>query len=495
MCADNLRVKAVRGAGVNVAAQLGGLFLHIASVVALARLLTPKDFGMVSMVTAFSIWFMNFGLNGFTEYIIQKESLETDEISSIFWAHTLLASLLALIFSGFGYLLVRFYSEPKLWGISAAMSASFVLVAMYTCHIAVLKRAMRFASVAVVSLAASLISILLAIAAATTGMGHWAIVIRQLSLPSIMVIGAWIISPWRPSLPRRLTLARPGLKYAVQVYLNYSLRYLRQNADRVLLGKFGGSEILGHYDRANYLSSMPASQFLDPLHSVVLATLSRLTNDKKRFTAYFTNAVSMVANVGILASLVLSLTSVDLVRILLGPQWLFAGKIVMVFGPGVAGLIMYETNSWLHLSLGTPDRWLRWNVVASSLTIGAFALAAPHGAISMALAFSIITNLLVIPALWYAGRPLGLRLRTLIAPVWSYYASAVLVAFVWISASTSWPPLKSLLIQLTPITRVLAVGSIASLFYVLLVIAFERSFRSVHEVISFAEILFRRRKK
>jgi hypothetical protein len=112
----------------------------------------------------------------------------------------------------------------------------------------------------------------------------------------------------------------------------------------------------------------------------------------------------------------------------------------------------------------------------------------------MALAFSTIANLLVIPALWYAGRPLSMSLKTLIAPFWSYYVSAAVIGVFWLSVSTSWSPLRNFLTQLGPVSRVLVVGGAASFCYILLVIIIERSFRSVHEVISFVKIFFTRRK-
>ena len=73
-------------------------------------------------------------------------------------------------------------------------------------------------------------------------------------------------------------------------------------------------EILGNYDRAYHLSSLPAAQLLTPLHSVALATLSRLKQDKKLFLTYYTKAVSMVAFLGSILTVVLMLTAQDLVR-------------------------------------------------------------------------------------------------------------------------------------------------------------------------------------
>ncbi len=320
-----LKTKAVKSAGINIAAQGVAFVAHTVGVIFLARLLTPKDFGLVAMVTAFSLWFMNFGVNGFTEFIIQKEQISKKEVNAIFWSHVLLSLLLAFGFSGFGFFLVDFYLEPALWGIAVAMSTSFILYALFTSHFALLKREMKFGAIAIVQLVAMILSIILSITAAFGGMGYWAVVIRQLTVPVVTVLAAWFLCPWRPGRPAYFSTAIPGLKYAVKVYSNFSIGYLTRSIDKVLLGKFYGSELLGNYDRAYHLSSMPAGQLLTPLHSVALATLSRLQNDKERFLVYYTKAVSMVAFLGTIAAICLTLSAKDLIPLLLGPEWVDAG--------------------------------------------------------------------------------------------------------------------------------------------------------------------------
>lgn len=493
MATDNLKAKAVKGAGINVAAQFVGFISHTVGVIVLARLLKPTDFGLVAMVTAFSLWFMNFGGNGFTEFIIQKEHISKEEINSIFWLHIFIASLLAICFTFFGSFLVEFYSEPALLGIAAAMSTSFVFMALSTSQFALLKREMQFTSIAVVELVAVISSIVFSIAAAVGGMTYWAVVIRQLTVPVVLVIGAWILCPWRPGYPARPSRALPGLKYAVQVYCNFSLGYLARNIDKVLLGRFHGSEILGNYDRAYHLSSLPANQLLSPLHGVALATLSRLINDKERFITYYTKAVAMVSFLGTLAALILTLSAEDLILMLLGPAWSDAGRVVMAFGPGVAAMLIYGTHSWLHLSLGTPNRWLRWNLFASVITITAFIIAAPYGAVAMAIAYSATAYVLIVPALWYAGRPIGFSVKEVIDSLWAYFASALLVCISWFYLFAYWLPLKDLLANNSLLNRVLMTSLIATFLYVTIVILLQRSLHSIREIASFIGVFISRR--
>jgi len=491
---DGLKTKAIKGAGVNIIAQFVAISCQTVGVVILARLLKPTDFGLVAMVTAFSVWLANFGVNGFTEYIIQKHVISKEEVASIYWSHLLIATLLAIGFVFFGFLLVDLNNEPALSGIAAALATSFIFQALSTSHVALLKREMKFASLAIAELVGVILSILFAIAAALAGMGYWAVVIRQLTIPAVMILAARILCPWRPKGPIHLSRALPGLKYTVQVYSNISLGSLMHGLDKVLLGKFHGAQLLGYYDRAYYIFSMPAAQLLTPLHTVALATLSRVKDDKEKFFEYFLKAISLVAFPGILASLILTISAHDLVTLLLGPNWVEAGRVVVAFGPGIAAQLLYGTIPWLHLSLGTPNRWLRWNLFAAAVTVIAFIIAAPFGAAAMAAAYSVRTYAIVVPAIWYAGRPIQLSLRLVIRNLWPYFISGTAVCLAWLFLLEYWLPMKERVMGLSPLIRIMVTMCTATVLYVTLVAILQRSFRSIRDILSLLPHIFSRLK-
>lgn len=479
-----LKNKAIRGASINIAAQSVAIVCQTIGAVMLARLLRPSDFGLVAMVTAFSIWVANFGFNGFTEYIIYRQEIDNDEVTSIYWLHVLIASLLTFGFIVFGFVLVKIYHEPALSGIAMAMATSFVFCALSTTPFALLKREMKFAKVALAELSGVILSYVFAIGAALMGLGYWAAVIRQLTLPMVLAAAAWIFSPWRPMRIFQLKKALPSLKYAVKVYLNYALGFLSNGFDKVLLGKFHGTPLLGNYDRAYSIFTMPAAQLLTPLHNVALAALSRLQNEKVMFSAYFAKAVSLVAFPGVLASVLLTILARDLVALLLGRNWTDAGFIVLALGPGIAAQLLYGTSSWLHLSLGTPNRWLRWNFLAGTITVIMFVIAAPIGAVAMAAAVSTRSYLLALPAIWYGGRPIQLSMKAVLRSIWPYFLSGLIVCTSWFLLLGRLLPWEEIPKGSNLIVRILVSSGIATGLYIALVVLMQRSFRSIRNLLS-----------
>jgi PST family polysaccharide transporter len=489
---ENLKKKAVKGAGINVAAQFLNLLFHFAGVVILARLLTPKDFGLVAMVTAFSLLPMNFGVNGFSEFLFQKQSLYKNELNALFWLHVFIAICLSFLFTFFGLFLAKFYEEEAIFGIAAAMASSFIFTALSTTPRALIKREMKYAGIALGDLLAGILSIVCAVFAALAGMAYWAVVIRQLVGPALNVIIAWSLCPWRPESPKDFSSALPGLKFALKIYVNFIIDYLTKSVDKVLLGRFHGSSLLGNYDRAYQLSSLPAGQILIPLRSVALSTLSRLQGDKTRFIQYYLKSTALVTFLGSIASVVLMLSAADLIPLLLGPGWDETSLILMAFSPGIAAMLIYGTIAWLHLSLGTPGKWLRWNIAATIITVVSFACAAPFGAVAMAAAYSSAKFVLVLPGIWYASRPIDLKISALLRSIWPYFAAGLATSIVWLSLPYLWPFFGDFFQNLSLLARVIMTAFITPSLYMACLVVLQRNFSSFREIFTLLRIFLKR---
>jgi len=134
----DIKNKAVASGGTMILSRFANTIIQMVSTVILARLLTPEDFGLVTMVTAFSLLLFNVGFNGFTEVIIQKENITPQQVSTVFWIGLALSSGLAVLFAACSPLLARFYHEPRVIPITIAMSAGFIFSALATEHLALI---------------------------------------------------------------------------------------------------------------------------------------------------------------------------------------------------------------------------------------------------------------------------------------------------------------------------------------------------------------------
>ncbi|HEX5412880.1 MAG TPA: lipopolysaccharide biosynthesis protein [Terriglobia bacterium] len=431
---DELRRLAVRGAGASVTAQGIALGVQMVATVVLARLLTPMDFGIVAMVTTFSLLVMNFGLNGFTEAVVQTEEINRALASNLFWINLGVSLLLTIAFAGAGSLLAWFYGDQRVTMVSIGVSLTIFITGASVLHLALLKRAMEFPAIAVNNIVARGVSVAVSIILAWMGWGYWALVVGTVALPLSTTAGAFFLCPWAPGLPRRAAGTGKLVRYAIDVYGHFTVNYFARNMDNVLVGWRFGAGPLGFYKKAYDLFALSSNQLVSPLAVVAVAALSRLKDDALQYRKYFLRSLALLAFVGMGVGADLCLVGKDLIRVVLGPGWEEAGQIFVYFGPGIGVMLLYYTHGWIHLSIGTANRWLRWGLIEFGVTALLFILGLPWGPVGIAMAWTASFWVLMLPSFWYAGKPIGFGIGPVVETIWRYIAASVLAgsASAWL---------------------------------------------------------------
>lgn len=473
---------AVRSAGVTVLSQSLGFAVQMIATVVLARLLTPRDYGVVTMVSTLSLLLMNCGLNGFTEAVVQRTEIDHALVSNLFWINAGLGLLLTVGFAAVGPVLARFYGDPRVAHVAVAMSTTIFITTVSVQHLALLKRAMRFTSVSANDIFASIVSVTVSILFGWGGWGYWALVAGAIARPLAISIGAWFRCRWVPGFPRRHIGTGPMIRFAMSTYGRFTTSYLTNNLDNLLIGWRFGSMPLGFYKKAYDLFSLPTNQLSAPLTTVAVSTLSRLDRNSMQYRRYFLSALSVLAFVGMGLGADLTLIGKDLVRLLLGPGWEESGRIFRFFGPGIGMMLLYYTHGWIHLSVGRADRWFRWGLVEFTVTALLFLLGLAWGPIGIALAWVASYWILTIPALWFAGRPIHLGIAPVVAAVWKYVLASVLAgcaSAIIIREIPSFVPASGLV---GAIARVAIISFLFGGLYIGAVILLHRGCAPLHQV-------------
>jgi PST family polysaccharide transporter len=472
---SDLRGLALRGTTVTLVAQVLTFGMSTAGTVILARLLTPHDFGLVAMVVSVSLLLQGFGVNGFIEATVQREDINHRLLSNLCWINVGVNLILTLAFMALAPAIAWFYREPGLKPIVLVLAVSILFSGVSTQQQALLRRHMEFYKIAACDIAAMLASVGVAIALAYRGWGHWALVAKFVMAPLVTAIAAWLLCGWRPGLPSKGTGAGPMLRFALNTYGNFVLAYFGRTVDKVLLGRFQGSQALGYYDRAYQLSMLLPSQLYGPLNSVGVPAFSRLAGDPAKYRQAFLKLFSMMAFVCMPISAILTLTGKDVILLILGPQWNNAGEIFSTFGVSIGVMMLYYKHPTLHISLGTTDRWLRWAVVSFVVTVLLIVMGLPFGAKGVAVAYSASFYILIGPALWYAGRPVRLRLSSLASEAWRYSVAALAAGLASWFITNRLGVTAETMTHLNVVARIVASSALCASIYVVLVFSLYRS--------------------
>jgi O-antigen/teichoic acid export membrane protein len=398
----DLKEKVIRGGMARLVAQGANFCLRLASLMILARLLVPKDFGLVGMVTAFTGvlgLFRDFGLSAAA---IQRAAVTEEQASTLFWINLVVGVFLGLLAVGLAPAVAAFYHEPRLIGVTAALAAGFVFNAAGIQHGVILQREMRFTALAVVNTVALIVSSVVGVVGAVAGYGYWSLVAMTVSLPFTLTIGLWIATGWVPGRPRRQSGIRSMLRFGGTLTLYGLICYIANNFDKVLLGRVWGVEALGLYGRAYSLINIPTDNLNSAVGEVAFAALSRLQDDPHRLRSYFLKGYSLMLAVTLPITIACALFADDVVFVVLGPKWTSAVPIFRLLAPTILMFAIVNPLSWFMGSLGMVARGLKMAVVIAPIMVIGYVIGLPYGPQGVASAYSIVMVLWAVPAIVWA---------------------------------------------------------------------------------------------
>jgi O-antigen/teichoic acid export membrane protein len=422
---NRLRRVAIRGAGVNVLAESGTYVVQLAGVMVLARLLVPADFGLVTVVTTVSVFLATILRIGFPEAILQREKMNHHVASNVFWIIVGISVLLALGFVVSGPILAKIYADPRISRIVSVTSLSIFFTGTSVVHLALLDRSMCFVTQSAIKISSRILAVTTSVLLAWAGWGYWALVGGVIVESLVYSISGWLFCRWVPGLPRRVEGTEPLVSFAMHVSGATNINYWTRNIDNLLVGWRFGAAPLGFYKKAYDLFVLPVNQFFSTF-PVAITTLSRLAHDPVQYRRHFLAGLSALALVGMGAAGVLTFVGRDLVRLILGPAWGTAGLIFTYFAPGIGILLIYKATVMIHLSIGTPARYLRWTIVELVVTGALFLVALPWGPTGVAVAWTASFWILCIPGFRYAGKPIQLEVAAVVRSTWRYFAASLL---------------------------------------------------------------------
>jgi O-antigen/teichoic acid export membrane protein len=397
----DLKARAIRGGFAKVCSQGANFALRVGSLMVLARLLDPKDFGLVGMVTAFTGvlgLFRDFGLSSAT---VQRVEVTDEQISTLFWINSLVGAILWLFLVAVSPLVATFYREPRLLWVTIVLAVGFFFNALGVQHSAILQRQMRFTALAIIDIIALLSGIAVGIGMALYGFKYWSLVAMTTVTPLVTSISLWLTTGWIPGAPRRRVGVHSMMRFGGTITLNGLVVYVAYNLEKVLLGRFWGAETVGIYGRAYQLINIPTDNLNSAVGEVAFSVLARVQNDVDRLRSYFLKGYSLVLALTVPVTIACALFGNDLITVLLGPKWKAAIPIFRLLAPTILMFAMMNPFSWLLFSMGWVNRSLKIALVIAPLAISAYLIGLPYGPKGVALAYSTAMTVWLIPhILW-----------------------------------------------------------------------------------------------
>jgi len=369
---------ALRGGFATLAGQVARGVIQAVSLIVLARLLLPGDFGLVAMVAAAVRIGDVIRDAGLANAAIQARTLTDAQRDNLFWLNTLIGAGTGAVFVALAPALASFYGEPELVGISRWLALGFLVNGIATQFGATVARQMRFAAAAVVDVAAQASGLVLAVVIAVAGGAYWALVGQSLMISVGVCVGYWVVAGWWPGLPHRATPVRSFLSYGFHLLGSQLLEQFARAADTIVVGYRFGPASAGIYNRAFQLMALPMRQLTYPSRRIALPVLARLQDDPDAYWSFVVRGQTILLHALVPVCALAAALASPLVEIVLGPSWAEAAPVLAILLVGAVFETADQTSGWVLLSKGRTRALLALTLVTRplllvSIVVGSFA--------------------------------------------------------------------------------------------------------------------------
>lgn len=428
-----LGAKAVRGAGWLILSRLSGRAIDFVTLLVLARILSPADFGTVALAGTLVAVLDTIMEVPVAQALIRLDRVDKAHLDTGFTINVLRSGLLAAVLLAAAWPFARLNGDPHLLTLVCVMALGPASRGFSSPALVQFSRQLGFGRTFLIEISGKLVGFAAAMTVLAQGGAYWAIVTNFVATSLAAVVMSYIVAPYRPALSlSRLSdfLSFIGWFSSAQVVAAVNWQF-----DRFLIGAFADKASLGRYAVANDLAVLPTQSIIGPALQPVMAAFSRMTAEPARLRAAFLKAARLTMLIAMPACLGIALTADLVIEVLLGQQWREAAPLLRLLSLAVLPIPYYQTLYSLNLALDRAHAVFRLNLIDLGIRIvllpAGLALASIEG---VGVARNLISAAMMVCYLLDVRRALGIGLTEQLANLWkvALSAAAMVGAVLWI---------------------------------------------------------------
>lgn len=335
----------------------------------IARMLNAEDYGMVGMLSIFSLIAAALQESGFTAALANKREISHKDYNAVFWFSAGLSACLYLILFFCAPLIAAFYNTPELTALARYSFIGFFISSLGIAHNAYLFRNLMVKQKALAVTLGLAISGITGVTMAFMGFAYWGLATQSIVYVSVVSLCYWYFSPWRPTFSIDLRPLKGMISFSSKLLATTIFNHINNNLLTVILGKFYSEQQVGYFTQANKWSYMGHSLVSGMVNGVAQPVLSSLSDDRERQQRVFRKMLRFTSFVAFPAMLGLSLIAPELITITITDKWMPSAIILQLLCIGAAFIPLTGLYSNLVISKGKSNIYM-WNTI----TLGAVQL-------------------------------------------------------------------------------------------------------------------------
>ena len=410
----------------------------------LGRILGPEEYGMVGMLTVFTLIGNSLQESGFRAALVNVKNIRHEDYNAVFWCSLLIGTCTYLFLFFCAPLIARFYQEPELTPLARYCFLAIPIASLGTAQGAYLFRNLKVRQQALSGIIAHIVSGCLGITLAFCGFSYWGIATQSLTYLVTVTLCTWYFSPWRPTFHIDFRPLKSLFAFSSKLLITNIANQLNNNLLSVILGKYFTPQAVGNYNQANKWNGTGHQFITGMMGGVAQPVLASINDDRERSLRVFRKILRFCAFLAFPAMFGLSIVTHELILLTVGEKWTGSIPLMQLLCIGGAFVPLNTLFSSLIISQGKSDIYMG-NIIAQVVLqlLTVLVLIQLGGSIYAMVVVNVCLNIVWL-FVWqgFARRFIGLKVKALLLDLLPFLCSALLACSAgWLSAYMAGGPL------------------------------------------------------
>ena len=392
----------------------GGLNSGIQQIVGLAfgivlgRLLSPSDYGMMAMISIFSLVATALQDSGFRTALTNIEHPKHEDYNSVFWFNIIMASSLYVILFLAAPLIGEYYHTPRVVPLCRYAFLSIVIASFGTAQSAYLFKHLRAKQQAEAGALAVILSSLTGVGMAFAGMAYWSLATQGLVYVGINTLLQWHFSPWRPSI-HGITFApvRRMFRFSCKILATTIMTHVNNNVLNILLGHYFTPRDTGNYNQAYQWNTKCYSLVQSMVAQVAQPVLVSLNGEEGRQKDVFRKMMRFTAFITFPLLFGFGLVAKEFIVTAIGEKWLASAQLIQILCISGATMPLSTLFSNMIISKGRSGTFFWCTFTLGLVQIATMIMIWPLGIRTMVIAYTLLNTSWLLVWLFFVRRLIG----------------------------------------------------------------------------------------
>jgi teichuronic acid exporter len=337
--------------------------------IVLARILNPREFGLVGMLTIFISISSFFIDSGFGQALIRKMSPSKTDYSTVFYFNLVVSIVLYLILFLCAGSIAAFFKEPQLKLLVQVLGISLIINSFSIIQRTILTKRLDFKLQTKISFISSVISGIAGIGMAVAGYGVWSLVIKTIVMYASTSLLFWLWNRWKPLFVFSIKSFIELFSFGYKILIGGLIDIIYQNLNYLIIGKFYSSTELGYYTRADQFQALPSSNLANVIQRVTYPVLSKVQDNDEKLKSMYKKIVKNTMFITICTMFSLSAVSKTFILLLIGEKWINSIPYLQL----LSIIAIFYPISAINLNIlnvkGRSDMFLKYVIIVRILSI------------------------------------------------------------------------------------------------------------------------------